>query len=213
MKQLIVGIVGLGLVTMVYTIRKKQRATTEFFSSLFTTASDKLSKTKYAYFARGPVYFGNQPQPHTYLSLKTTYKSLVIVSENRSGKTVYICNNILNRLYPWYTRYFFPPRGLFLVGHQRSQNINQRLKNQLPTSGEDPWGALTGHLSQRRNEQRIRLFLQRVFKDRLPALLSNQPVVVVVDQAEELLRAHRAEFLVFYNIVKEGRDGTAISSS
>lgn len=37
--------------------------------------------------------------------------------------------------------------------------------------------------------------------------MKTQPAIIVVDQAEELLRAYRAEFLVgFYNLAKECRD-------
>jgi hypothetical protein len=69
------------------------------------------------------------------------------------------------------------------------------------------WSAVAEMLSQRRHEQRVRLFLHNLFKDKVPNLLYSQPAIIVVDQAEELLRAYRAEFLVgFYNLVKEGCD-------
>ena len=62
-------------------------------------------------------------------------------------------------------------------------------------------------LIQRQNEQKVRLFLLKVFKSSLPSFLRPQPVIIIVDQAEELLRAYRADFLVaFYDLVKQARD-------
>ncbi len=60
-------------------------------------------------------------------------------------------------------------------------------------------------LSQRRQEQRVRLFLAKLFKTKLPSILKPQSAIIVVDQAEELLRAYREDFVVgFYNLVKKG---------
>jgi hypothetical protein len=53
----------------------------------------------------------------------------------------------------------------------------------------------------------VRLFLHKSLKNLVPEFLKPQPAIIVVDQAEELLRAYRADFLVgFYNLAKEGRD-------
>jgi hypothetical protein len=94
--------------------------------------------------------------------------------------------------------------SLCLPGSQKAATIDAWLKNQIATTEKvDPWSLL----SQRHQEQRLRLFLVKVFKTTLPAFLLPQPVIIVVDQAEELLRVYRADFLVgFYNLVKEGRD-------
>lgn len=130
------------------------------------------------------------------------------IGANRSGKTIFLSNVILNEMFPWWYRYVFPPRGLFLTGSQKAANIDAWLKNQIGTTEkDDPWAAVADLLSQRRQEQRVRLFLVKVFKTTLPAFLLPQPAIIVVDQAEELLRAYRADFLVgFYNLVKEARD-------
>jgi hypothetical protein len=111
-------------------------------------------------------------------------------------------------MFPWWYRYVFPPRELFLTGSQKSATIDAWLKNQIATTEkDDPWSAMADLLSQRHQEQRVRLFLMKVFKTKLPAFLKPQPAIIVVDQAEELLRAYRADFLVgFYNLVKESRD-------
>eukprot|EP01036_Dinobryon_divergens_P033825 gene33826-43707_t len=89
---------------------------------------------------------------------------------------------------PWWYRIFFPPRGLYLIGSgAQGPDINY----------------------QRRKEQRVRsFFLHKIFKTKLPSrFLKPQPAIIIVDQAEELLRAYRSNFLVcFYNLAKEARD-------
>lgn len=111
-------------------------------------------------------------------------------------------------MFPWWYRYLFPPRGLFLTGSQKAPTIDAWLKNQIAsTEKDDPWSAVADLLSQRRREQRVRLFLHKLFKAKAPNLLKPQPAIIVVDQAEKLLRAYRADFLVgFYDLVKEARD-------
>lgn len=57
------------------------------------------------------------------------------------------------------------------------------------------------------SEQKVRGFLMRTFGEKLPILLRPQPFVIIVDQAEELMCKHRADFLVFfYLLIKEQRD-------
>lgn len=151
---------------------------------------------------------GIEKEPFKKLNLRDAYKSVALIGSNRSGKTIFLSNEILNGIFPWWYRYVFPPRGLFLTGSQESSTIKDWLKGHISTTEKDnPWSALADLLSQRRQEQRVRLFLVKVFKTSLPAVLLPQPAIIIVDQAEELLRAYRAEFLVgFYNLVKEGRD-------
>ena len=72
---------------------------------------------------------------------------------------------------------------------------------------DDPWSAINDLLIKRRNEQRGRLFLQNVFNSKVPKFLEPQPAIIIVDQAEVLLKAYRANFLVaFYDLAKEARD-------
>jgi hypothetical protein len=210
--QLAVGVIGcLGSLVAgggFYAVKHHQRATNKFFKSLLTTSKSKLSKIDYLILARGPMHVGINNEPITRLNLREAFKSVALVGDNRSGKTIFLCSTVLNDLFPWWYRYFSPPRGLFLTGSQKSPTIDDWLKNQIATTEkDDPWSAVADLLLQRRDEQRVRVFLHTVFKSRLPAFLKPQPAIIVVDQAEELLRAYRAEFLVgFYNLVKEGRD-------
>jgi hypothetical protein len=151
---------------------------------------------------------GIDKQPIHKLNLRDAFKSVALVGDNRSGKTIFLANSILNDMFSWWYRYVFPPRGLFLTGSQKSPTIDAWLKNQIATTEkDDPWSTMADLLSQRRQEQRMRLFLHKSLKNMLPAFLKPQPAIIVVDQAEELLRAYRADFLVgFYNLVKECRD-------
>jgi hypothetical protein len=212
--QLAVGVIGLGAVVAgggLYVVKHHQRATNKFFNSLLATSEDKLSRIRYSVLPRGNMTVGVRNDPITKLNLRDAFKSVALVGDNRSGKTIFLSNTILNDLFPlfpWWYRYVFPPRGLFLTGSQKSDTIDAWLKNQIATTEkDDPWSAVADLLSQRRREQRIRLFLVKVFKTKLPAFLLPQPAIIIVDQAEELLRAYRADFLVgFYNLAKEGRD-------
>ncbi len=209
--QLAVGVLGLGTLVAggrLYAVKHHQRATSKFFSSLLTTSENKLSKIRYSVLPRGHMAVGIEKEPIKRLNLRDAFKSVALVGDNRSGKTIFLANSILNDLFPWWYRYVFPPRGLFLTGSQESPTIKDWLKSQISTTEKDnPWSAVADLLSQRRQEQRVRLFLVKVFKTKLPAFLLPQPAIIVVDQAEELLRAYRADFLVgFYNLAKEGRD-------
>lgn len=209
--QLAVGVIGLGAVVVgsgFYAMKHHQRATNKFFRSLLTTSEEELSKIDYSVLPRGSMRVGISNEPIKRLNLQSSFKSVALIGDNRSGKTIFLSNTILNDLFPWWYRYVFPPRGLFLTGSQDSPTIKDWLKSQIATTDKDnPWSAVADLLSQRRQEQRVRLFLHKTLKSSLPSFLKPQPAIIVVDQAEELLRAYRADFLVgFYHLAKKGRD-------
>ena len=196
---------GVGL----FAVKYHQRATNKFFSSLLTTSNRKLSRIKkFSYLSRGPMFVGNGEVPINSLDLRDSFKAVAVIGANRSGKTVFISNYILRDMFPWWYRFFFPPRGLFLIGNQKHPTIDGWLRNQISTTAkDDPWSAISDLLTKRRNEQRVRLFLQNVFNSKVPKFLEPQPAIIIVDQAEELLKAYRANFLVaFYDLAKEARD-------
>ena len=209
--QLTAGVIGLGTVIAgggLYAVKHHQRATSKFFSSLLATSENKLSKIDYSVLSRGPMTVGIDKQPIHKLNLSNAFKSVALVGDNRSGKTIFLAHSILNDMFPWWYRYCFPPRGLFLTGSQDAPTFKDWFKDQIATTEKDnPVAAVADLLSKRRQEQRVRLFLHKSLKNMLPAFLKPQPAIIVVDQAEELLRAYRADFLVgFYNLAKEGRD-------
>lgn len=83
------------------------------------------------------------------------------------------------------------------------------LKQQVSTLGKDDGkGTLMDLALDRYDEQKLRGMLMRTFGPAwLPKLLQPQPSIIIIDQAEELLRKHRAEFLsFFYLLIKEARD-------
>lgn len=184
------------------------RATTKFFQSLLSISKSELSKIDYTVLPRGQMTVGIDEAPIKSLNLHGAIKSVALVGDHRSGKTIFLSNTVLNVMFIWWYRYFFPPRGLFLTGSQNYATVEAWLKSQIVTTEKDvPWAAVMDLLVQRRDEQRMRQFLHMLFKTKLPAFLKPQPAIIVVDQAEELLRAYRADFLVgVYNLVKKGRD-------
>ena len=101
---------------------------------------------------------------------------MALVGDNRSGKTIFLCDTVLNSMFPWWYRFFLAPRGLFLTGAQKHPTIDAWLKNQIATNERnDPSSALADLLLQRRREQRIRHFPHKLFKDRVPDLWKPQP--------------------------------------
>jgi hypothetical protein len=204
--QLAVGVIGLGTVIAgggLYAVKHHQRATSKFFKSLLVTSENKLSNIP-SVLSRGQMTVGVDKQPIHKLNLHGAYKSVALIGANRSGKTVFLSNSILNDMFPWWYRYCFPPRGLFLTGSQDSPTFKDWFKDQIATTEKvNPVAAVSDLLSQRRQEQRVRVFLFKMFRFSLPAFLLPQPAIIVIDQAEELLRAYRADFLVgLYNLVK-----------
>mmetsp|Transcript_12845 Transcript_12845/g.17623 ORF Transcript_12845/g.17623 Transcript_12845/m.17623 type:complete len:342 (+) Transcript_12845:98-1123(+) len=206
--QIAVGVVGMGLLGGFYAVKYYQRRTNKFFSSLLQVSSSKLSKIRFSYLLRGPIFVGIDNTPIKSLALMDSFRALAVIGANRTGKTIFISNYILNDMFPWWYRFFFPPRGLFLNGNQMYPTIREWLRSQISiTDEEEPWYVMRNLLSKRRNEQRVRLFLQNVFEAKCPRFLCPQPAIIIVDQAEELLRAYRANFLIeFYDLVKDARD-------
>ena len=83
-------------------------------------------------------------------------------------------------MFPWWYRYVSRPRGLFLTGSQQAATIDSWLKNQIAiTEKDDPWAAVADLLLQRRQEQRVRIFLHESFKNLLPGFLKPQPAIIV----------------------------------
>eukprot|EP01038_Epipyxis_sp_PR26KG_P019890 gene19890-28159_t len=119
--QLAVGVIGLGTLVAgggLYAVKHHQRATSKFFNSLLATSEDELSKIRYSVLPRGQMTVGIEKVPIKRLNLREAFKSVALVGDNRSGKTIFLANTILNDMFPWWYRYVFPPRGLFLTGSQ-----------------------------------------------------------------------------------------------
>lgn len=212
MAQLAVGVAALGSVVVVggiYARMYYQRASQKFLRSLFTISKQNLKGIEAKVLERGPLYLDVlKKHPQTNLDMQHAKAAVALIGDNRSGKTTFLCNTILYEMFPWWYRLFFPPRGLFLTGSKESPTIHDWLRSKIAVSDKDnAWAILEDLIQKRFEEQRIRFFLLTLFKDKLPAFLKPQPTIIVVDQAEELLRAYGADFLVgVYNLVKGARD-------
>ena len=87
---------------------------------------------------------GIEKEPIKRLNLHSAHKTVALIGANRSGMTIFLSNAILNDMFPWWYRYVFPPRGLFLTGSQSEATIDAWLKYQIATTEkDDPWSALT----------------------------------------------------------------------
>lgn len=150
----------------------------------------------------------NPRQSTEQLDISGAYKSIAIVGGNRSGESTFISRKILHDMFPWWYRIFVIPRGIYLKGSRDSGTAEEWLRSQLATyDKENPMASLLDLIAIHHRQQRIRILLQKSFGDYLPRLLRPQPAIIIVDQAEELLRVYRCEFLEqFYLLVKEARD-------
>jgi hypothetical protein len=121
--QLAVGVLGLGTFVAgggLYAVKHHPRATSTFFSSLVATLENKLSKIDYSVLPRGQMTVGVDKQPIHKLNLRDAFRSVALVGDNLSGKTIFLANFILNDMFPWWYSFVFPPRGLFLTGSQKT---------------------------------------------------------------------------------------------
>jgi hypothetical protein len=121
---------------------------------------------------------------------------------------VFLARLILHDWYPWWFRVFSPPRGFFLQGNQSSTSTLEWLRTEIASSSsENPVASLTDLVKNRNEEQRFRGAMFSIFGDILPKILRPQPSLVIIDQAEELICAHRADFLLTVSpLVKLCRD-------
>lgn len=159
-----------------------KRAAVKFYSSLMCISKTTMSDS-YPYVQRE-------------ISV-SSYSNHAVIFQGpyRSGKTTFLAHSIL-QWYPWYLRPLFPPCGVFLQGNQTKESTLEWLKTQLSsTSAEDPVGSLVDLIGKRTEKQRFRVFLHTKFGDKLPMFLKPQPSLVIIDQAEELIRCYRTDFL------------------
>jgi hypothetical protein len=128
-----------------------------------------------------------------------TGRATIFQGRHRDGKSITLSHTILTQWYPWHLRLLWPARGFYLEGSQTCETAQIWLSEQLATGSESPLTHIQDLVEMRAAQQRMRtLLLERM--PWLPSFCHPQPSVIIIDQAEELIRAHRAEFLV---LVKE----------
>lgn len=95
--QLAVGVLGLGTLVAgggLYALKHHQRATSKFFifNSLLITSENRLSKFDYSVLPRSHMTVGVGKEPIKTLNLRDAFKSVVLIGDNRSGKTIFLAN-------------------------------------------------------------------------------------------------------------------------
>ena len=183
----------------------RQRATNKFLTSLLSTSSIKLSGIRGYYPRHGAEHF----------DIFGANRSIAVVGSNRSGTSVFVSHNILYGMFPFWHRLFCPPRGLFLRGFYGHGTVKDWLKGELQVAGvardEYPMRSINEFILQRYTEQPIRNFHKKVFEDRLPRVLQPQPTIIIVDDAEILLRRFRCDFLLtFSELVRHALDSGSL---
>ena len=87
---------------------------------------------------------GVDKRPTHKLNLLSAHNSVALIGANRSGKTTFLSNDILNDMFPWWYRYVFPPRGFFLTGSETSRATSETLPPDSSLSGQGFNGGLGG---------------------------------------------------------------------
>ena len=108
--QLAVALGGAVATGGLYALSHHRRATNKFFTSLLAISKNKLSGINYSVLPRDSTTSGVYQHSISKLNLRDASKSVALVGENRSGKTIFLCDAILNSMFPWWYRYAFPPR-------------------------------------------------------------------------------------------------------
>lgn len=214
-----VGLYSLAVGTICMIAIRRARAKTRILHSLLPKSGMKLSWLNYEVMPRDPLLrFAEKGRPPICTQRLDLYNAdlpVVLVGDCRSGKTVYLANAIRNELYPWWRRFIFPYRGLYLPTISfvsRSRTITDWLNTSIITTataamGRDAWSVIMDQVQRSYSDQWIRSLLVKLFPSQLPEFLRPQPTIIVVDDAEELLRAYRSHFLIQFGcLVRLSRD-------
>eukprot|EP01038_Epipyxis_sp_PR26KG_P017399 gene17399-24047_t len=171
-----------------------RRATSKFYLQLISRAQSVMGNS-YPYFQRELSVLG------------FNRKAVILQGHHRSGKSVFVAHSILYSIYPFWYRYLFPANGFFLVGDQRSKTATDWFKTQISSDDkEDPIAGLLDLIEKRFTAQRIRRAITSIFPS-CPIIFQPQPSVVIIDQAEELIKHHRADFMnTIFTLVKYCKD-------
>jgi hypothetical protein len=190
--QYMVGIAAGSLGILAYARSYYSRATRLFYRSLMTGSVSEVAGQKYYHRDRINIPRGNFPT------------AVIIKGEHRSGKSFFVANYILQQRCPWWMRILAPVNGFFLQGNKSSVTAEEWFKRQLNLTGkEDPIQSVATLVTMNYEQQYIRRFLLYLFGKSLSPVLSPQPSIMIIDQTEELLIHHRADFVnVIYPLVK-----------
>lgn len=168
------------------------RANNAFYKSLITRSKAETDSV-WPYFPRVGIF-----------PLLSAEKAVILTGPHRSGKSVYLAHAIMKQAYPWWRRFIFPPKGFFLQGDQSAPSAREWFSIELNSGGkEDPIKSIVQIMLDFSEKQRVRRFLFDVLPFQLPRFLRKQPTLIIIDQAEELINHHRADFInIVFPLVK-----------
>ena len=182
------------------------RITRKIFNSFINKCENNLSTINYT-LPREKYNIKTQNSFTILQNIHTIKKTIILKGDRRIGTTKYLSHYIINTIYPYYSRFFIPPLGLYLTGNYNSHTINNWLKSQLPymetiTKDTNYFILLEDLLIQQYNKQKFKILLLQLFikfNKKLPYILQPKPTIIVIDNAEMLLFSYRAEFLVYFS--------------
>jgi hypothetical protein len=128
MAQLAVGVLGLSAQVAsggFYAVKHHQRATNTFFNSPLIASDDKLSKINYPVVIYCTLNVGIDREPIKRLNLRGAFKSVALIGDNNSGKTIFLFNTLFVSL-------FLSSAWSILDWVSIAPTIDAWLKNQLP---------------------------------------------------------------------------------
>ena len=88
--QLAVALGGAIAIGGLYALSHRRRVTNKFFTSLLAISKNNLSGINYSVLPRDFMTSGVQKHSISKLNLRDALKSVALVGENRSGKTIFL---------------------------------------------------------------------------------------------------------------------------
>jgi hypothetical protein len=203
---------GICLLNIIHLKKPSNPIANKFRNSIESTVLSQMSKIKFQYYPRNIQFNGRHCEENKF-RIFDHFKYVILKGARRSGSSIFISNQI-SQLYPIWS--FQKPYGFYLSGlsYFRKEQIDDWLKGEIssPWGSYGAWEFLNTLLKERRDQQWFRYFLLRTFKNHLPKIFQPQPAIIIVDDAEILLKFYGISCLrSFDELIKEAeRSGDII---